>query len=78
MNIRDYQTKNSEQSVKEEFDRFKDMGEDELMSELVRRVNKSKENGTFDKQSLMQFVAIVSPRLTPEQTEKLERLISML
>lgn len=78
MNIKDFRTENSEERVKQTYEKYKDYSQDELMQELLRSVNAQKQNGTFDKQRLISTLSLVMPSLDSEQRSKLEELLSRL
>ena len=78
MNIKDFRTENSEEKVKQTYEKYKDYSQDELMQELLRSVNAQKQNGTFDKQRLISTLSLVMPSLDSEQRSKLEELLSRL
>ena len=78
MNIKDFRTENSEEKVKQTYEKYKDYSQDELMQELMRSVNAQKQNGTFDKQRLISTLSLVLPSLNSEQRSKLEELLSRL
>jgi hypothetical protein len=78
MNIKDFRTENSEERVKQTYEKYKDYSQDELMQELLRSVNAQKQNGTFDKQRLISTLSLVLPSLNDEQRSKLEELLSRL
>ncbi len=58
--------------------KYKNKTEKELMEELNRAVSRAKEDGSFNEQSLKDFVELVSPHLSEEQLEKLNGLISAI
>lgn len=64
--------------VEEAIGKYKDKTEDELLAELVNVAKKAKENGTFDQNSIENFLQIVSPQLSEAQKEKMESLISVI
>jgi hypothetical protein len=78
MNIKDFRTENSEERVKQTYEKYKDYSQDELLQELMRSVNAQKQNGTFDKERLLSTLSLVMPSLNSEQRRKLEELLSHL
>jgi hypothetical protein len=78
MNIKDFRTENSEERVKQTYEKYKNYSQDELLQELMRSVNAQKQNGTFDKQRLISTLSLVLPSLNDEQRSKLEELLSRL
>ena len=78
MNIKDFRTENSEEKVKQTYEKYKNYSQDELLQELMRSVNAQKQNGTFDKQRLISTLSLVLPSLNDEQRSKLEELLSRL
>ena len=77
MGLRDFKSTKAD-SVKEEFDKYKDLDQDELTALLLKRVQQSKANGTFDKSSLFAFAQTIAPRLSEEQRRRLFEIIEAL
>lgn len=50
------------------------MGENQLMGELMKNIAKGREDGSFSQEKLNDFIAKVSPMLTPDQAKKLEEI----
>ena len=59
-------------------DKYKDMGEDALVGQLLSKVAESKRNGTYNSAELNSFVKMVSPHLTKQQKGRLERLVGVI
>ena len=64
--------------LKVKMDTYQNMTEKELQAELLKEVNKQKQNGTFSLQRIEEVKNKLSPMLTKEQMQKLENLIKML
>ena len=80
-NNQDYQNFNNfeiNNDLKVKMDTYQNMTEKELQSELLKEVNKQKQNGTFSLQRIEEVKNKLSPMLTKEQMQKLENLIKML
>lgn len=75
MGLRDFSANND---VRSEFDKYKNFSQNELMSELLKKVNQSKQNGTFDKSALLAFVSAISPKLSEDDRKRLLDLIESL
>ncbi len=58
--------------------KYSGLSEDELIEELIKAVQKSKAEGTFDGASIQAFLQMVSPRLSPEKREKLQNVINII
>lgn len=58
--------------------KYAGLDEDELADELIRAVKEAKRNGTFDAARMQAFVQMVSPRLSPEKSEKLQSIIRVI
>lgn len=58
--------------------KYRGKSEDELVSELYKAVALAKEDGSFDKNSLIEFYGLVSPHLSEQSCEKLHRLIELI
>ena len=71
-------TQNDEENIKNIYNKYKDKSEGELMGELYNVVNKQKENGTFDLQSLQNSLQKISPLLSSEQNEKIKDILQKL
>lgn len=54
------------------------LSQEDLMRELFRVANESREKGEVNNQSLDAFYANVSPMLTPEQRARMQQLLSEL
>ena len=54
------------------------MHENQLIDELMKKVKEQKQNGTFDVESIENFVKNVSPHLSNEQRQKLKNLITVI
>lgn len=54
------------------------MSDSELQALLVSEFNKAKAEGTMDNDTLSAFFAQIAPMLTPEQREKMQRLLTLL
>jgi len=64
--------------LKAGIDKYKDMGEDALVGQLLSKVAESKRSGTYSSAELAGFVKMVSPHLTKPQKEKLKRLVGVI
>ena len=70
--------KDDEKKVEELYNKYKDKDEDELFSELLKNVDKQKQDGIFDYNSLTQMVNKISPFLTKEQNLKIKDLLEKI
>ena len=52
--------------------------EDELMKELLSATGKQKAEGSFDAEGMRRTAELLMPMLTPEQAEKLMRIMDMI
>ena len=52
--------------------------ESELMSDLMREVQRGKSDGSFDDGALAEFMDKVSPMLTPEQQRRMQEITARL
>ncbi len=68
----------SEDDIKEAYDKYKNLSEDELLSTLFKEVDKQKQNGTFDLENLKSLVSSMSPMLTDEQLNNINNLLERL
>ena len=64
--------------LKAGIDKYKDMGEDALVNQLMSKVQTSKQNGTYNSKDLDNFVKMVSPHLNRQQKERLQRLVGVI
>lgn len=79
MNIRDFNKKNvKEEDVKSAYDKYKNLSQNQLMQELFATVNKQKQDGTFDKNQLLNMISAIAPSLSDEQRQRLYSLLDML
>ena len=60
------------------FEEYKDKSQDELMSELLKNVQKQKDDGTFNYQSLSSSVEKLSPFLNAEQKNIIKELLQKI
>lgn len=74
----DEQGKRSYDDIREKAKQYEGKSEDQLLSELFKRVNDGKRSGTLNNADIDNFAAQVAPMLSPEQREKLDRLIRMI
>lgn len=75
-------TENIETGKTEEIDalmkKYSGRSEGELMSELMAKVSSAKRDGSFDAQSLDEFVRLVSPELDEQSRLKLQTLVKTI
>lgn len=57
---------------------YEGRSEDELMRELLRVTGEQKRDGSFDAAGMRRTAASIMPMLTPEQAEKLMKIMEML
>ena len=60
------------------YDKYKDKNEDELKEELFNTINKQKQDGTFNKDSLENTLNKISPFLTQEQNQKINEILNKI
>ena len=60
------------------YDKYKDKNEDELKEELFNTINKQKQDGTFNKDSLENTLNKISPFLTQEQNQKINEILKKI
>ncbi len=63
---------------KEKLDKYVNMSEDALMSELMRSVEQAKKSGNFDPKQMQAFIELMSPKLNAEQRSRLKSLVEMI
>lgn len=68
---------NSE-SLKEKINNLSNKNSDELLSELMKNVQKQKQDGSFDYNNLENMVNTISPYLTNEQKSKIYELLQRI
>lgn len=68
------QTKNIEDTI----NRYKDMSQDDLMSNLLNEVSKQKQQGTFDVAKLENAISSFSSFLTPQQQKNMKELLNKI
>ena len=66
------------QSVTDFYNANKGKSEDELLESIFREAAKNKANGTLTNAEIDAFVTMLSPRLSPSQRQKLQRLAAAL
>ncbi len=62
-------------SAEEAIGAYSKMSEEDLMSELKSIAESERQKGTLSDEDIEKFFNTVSPMITPEQREKLKRLI---
>ncbi len=58
--------------------RYSAMNDEQLIAELIKTVNRAKENGTYDSEQMKSFFSAAEPLLSIEQREKLANVIRIL
>ena len=66
------------QSVTDFYNANKGKSEDELLESIFREAAKNKASGTLTNAEIDAFVTMLSPRLSPKQRQKLQRLAAAL
>ena len=59
-------------------DKFHQMDESELITEIFRIINEKKQNGTFNPDDLDKIAEMIKPLLTEEQKMKMNNLIDLI
>lgn len=67
-----------ESDLKEAYEKYKDMPEDELLKTLFTEVDKQKQNGTFNFENLKSLVESMAPMLTSEQLNNINILLEKM
>ena len=68
----------NESNLKETYEKYKDMPEDELLKTLFTEVDKQKQNGTFNFENLKSLVESMAPMLTSEQLNNINVLLEKM
>lgn len=68
----------TEKDLKEAYDKYKDLPEDELLKELYKEIDRQKKNGSFDIENLKFLVNSMAPMLTPEQLNNINALLERI
>lgn len=69
---------NAQNDIAQTIDKYSSLNRDELMQEIVKIVSTQKQNGTFDKQKIEQFMAMASSMLSPEQKKNMQDIIEKM
>ena len=64
--------------VEEMIEKFQNLSEAELITELFNLVNEKKRNGTFNPQEIQNIANIIFPLLSEEQREKMQNLLLLI
>ena len=64
--------------VEEMIEKFQNLSEAELITELLSLINEKKRNGTFNPQEIQNIANIISPLLNEEQREKMKNLLLLI
>lgn len=79
MNIKDFRkTEQSEEDIRQTYEKYKGFSQNQLMEELIAMVKKQKSEGTFDKDRIEYMLKAIAPNLTQEQRERIDSLLDML
>lgn len=62
------------QQLQQQMQQFDGKSESDLMGQLMAEVEKGKQDGTFNEESLAAFIKNVSPMLNAEQKKRLQSL----
>ena len=79
-NYEDIINQNSQQAsnLNDTLNRYKDLSNQDLMSELMKEATKLKQNGSLNEDSLNLLKSTLSPMLTTEQNQQLDNIINMI
>ena len=79
-NYEDIINQNSQQAsnLNDTLNRYKDLSNQDLMSELMKEATKLKQNGSLNEDSLNLLKSTLSPMLTAEQNQQLDNIINMI
>lgn len=58
--------------------KYSAMDDEQLIAELIKTVNRAKENGTYNSGQMKSFLSAAEPLLSVEQREKLANVIRIL
>lgn len=67
-----------EEEIKEKIQKYQNMNQNELLSELLKETKKQKQNGNLDNQKLEDIKNSMSTVLNDEQKNRLDELIKLL
>ena len=70
--------KEQEQKVEDLYNTYKDMNSTELMQELFKNVQKSKQDGSFDFLKLSESVKQILPYLSQEQQNSVMSILNQI
>ena len=58
--------------------KYGEMDEDQLIEEMLKLIEKKKQQGTYDKQQILELASKVAPFLNAEQRAKMEDLLKII
>ena len=67
-----------DQKVEDLFNKYKDMNSFELMQELLKNVQKSKQDGSFDFEKLAESIKQILPYLSQEQQNSVMTILNQI
>ena len=70
--------KTEEKKVEDLFNTYKDMDSNELMQELLKNVQKSKTDGSFDFDKISQSIKQILPYLSVEQQNSIMTILNQI
>jgi catalase len=66
------------EDIKKAYDKYSNMEEQDLMSELIKTTQAQKEAGTLDEEQIKSTYNMIYPMLNDEQKKKLNELIKVI
>lgn len=64
--------------IKNDYEKYKDMSQQDLMSELIKQATRMKQNGTLTEDNLETLKSTLAPMLSPQQQEMLKNIIEKI
>lgn len=66
------------EQILKQAERFQGKSDAQLMAQLKAEINKGKQDGSFNQETMQQFMAQVAPMMNAEQRKKLEAIAKTL
>ena len=65
-------------ALSEAMKKYGNMGEDELINQLLVSVRSSRANGTYNPSQMASYVEMLKPHITSQQYEKLKNIVHII
>jgi len=71
-------TSNQNELLNQAYQKYGGLSQDALIEQLVAQVQKAKQDGTYDKEQMQNYINLMSPMLNGAQRQKLDNVLKVL